>query len=325
MELLEDKIYELMSRILAGEASRDERTEHERRLKDASYRHMWAQCRMAWQVGQEAMVQQSVNVDEGWREIVKTIRKSDFKHSLGARYYRVAAVAALLVFSLIMGVWWLSGVKVHSVEVNVTDAIRDVVLPDGSTVTLKQGSTLQYQSDFGKHKRQVLLTGEAFFDVSPDVIHPFIIETKAFSIKVVGTSFNVRTNLDGFSNVDVDDGIVEVAFKRNKKEVFRLQRGEALMVKREGTVPKKMIASQNNWAWKSGRLSFRDETLEQVFMVLQRNYGWLFRVDDASILKEQMGAEFSESDPEYVLQVICQTFNLEAHRENNIVTLARRD
>jgi ferric-dicitrate binding protein FerR (iron transport regulator) len=325
MELLDDKIYEVMSRILAGEASQDERRLHERQLKEAGYRHMWRQCRMAWQLGQEAMVQQSVDVGQGWRQVAATIHQPGFKRSLWQRYYRVAAVAALLVLSLIMGIWWFSDVHNHPVEVIVADANQDVVLPDGSSVSLKQGSTLQYQSDFGKSKRQVLLTGEAFFDVSPDVIHPFVIETGAFSIKVVGTSFNVHTNLDGFSNVDVDNGVVEVAFKRNKKEVFRLQRGEALMIKSEEDAPKKLIASQNNWAWKSGRLSFRDETLEQVFMVLQRNYGWSFQVDDASILKEQMGAEFSESDPEYVLQVICQTFNLEAHREENIVTLSRRN
>ncbi|MGQ1946982.1 FecR family protein [Geofilum sp. OHC36d9] len=325
MELLEDKTYELMSRILAGEASQDERTVHERRLKDAGYRQMWTQCRMAWQLGHEAMVQQSVDVDEGWRHVKTTLHQTEFKGSLWQRYFRVAAVAALLVFSLVMGVWWFSGVQVHPVEVIVADAKRDVVLPDGSSVTLKQGSTLQYQSDFGKSNRQVSLTGEAFFDVSPDVIHPFIIETGAFSIKVVGTSFNVRTNLDGFSNVDVDGGIVEVAFKRNKAEVIRLQPGEALMMTAEADEPKKLIASKNNWAWKSGQLSFRNETLEQVFMVLQRNYGWLFRVEDASILEEQMGAEFSESDPDYVLQVICKTFNLEAHRENNIVTLVRRN
>jgi ferric-dicitrate binding protein FerR (iron transport regulator) len=325
MELLEDKTYELMSRVLAGEASQDERMVHERRLKDADYRHLWSQCRMAWQLGQKAMVQQSVDVDEGWRKVATTLHKAKFKRSLWQRHFRVAAVAALLVLSLVMGIWWFSGVQVHPVEMIVADAKRDVVLPDGSSVTLKQGSTLQYQSDFGKFKREVLLTGEAFFDVSPDVSHPFVIETGAFSIKVVGTLFNVRTNLDGFSNVDVDDGIVEVAFKRNKEAVFRLQPGEALMMKTEVDEPKKLIANKNNWAWKSGRLSFRNETLEQVFMVLQRNYGWLFQVDDASILKEQMGAEFSESDPEYVLQVICQTFNLEAHRQKNIVTLARRN
>ena len=67
-------------------------------------------------------------------------------------------------------------------------------LPDGSKIYLNRNSELSYRENFGKNKRDVKLTGEAFFEISPDAIKPFIIDAGKASVKVVGTSFNVITN-----------------------------------------------------------------------------------------------------------------------------------
>ena len=65
------------------------------------------------------------------------------------------------------------------------------ILPDGSSVQLNSGARIEYPSVFKKNLRKVKLSGEAMFDVEHDRKHPFIVETFASDIRVLGTKFNV--------------------------------------------------------------------------------------------------------------------------------------
>jgi transmembrane sensor len=66
-------------------------------------------------------------------------------------------------------------------------------LPDGTQVWLNSGSKLNYQRDFNSRSREVVLEGEAFFDVVKDPSHPFIVHASSIDIKVLGTSFTVKS------------------------------------------------------------------------------------------------------------------------------------
>jgi ferric-dicitrate binding protein FerR (iron transport regulator) len=64
-------------------------------------------------------------------------------------------------------------------------------LPDGTVIWQNSGSTIQYPRNFTRRNRQVILTGEAFFDVRTDKIHPFHVKTGELVVTVTGTRFNV--------------------------------------------------------------------------------------------------------------------------------------
>ena len=70
--------------------------------------------------------------------------------------------------------------------------IRDITLPDQSVVTLNRYSTLSFPSRFRGAKREVRLTGEAYFDVEKDTRHPFIVKAESVNVQVLGTQFNVE-------------------------------------------------------------------------------------------------------------------------------------
>ncbi|WP_336516648.1 FecR family protein [Pollutibacter soli] len=79
-------------------------------------------------------------------------------------------------------------------EVSTKNGSRSIVtLPDGTHVTLNSGSTLGYSKDFGNSNRDVELIGEGFFDVVHNENLPFIIHTKQVEIRVLGTMFNVKS------------------------------------------------------------------------------------------------------------------------------------
>ena len=81
---------------------------------------------------------------------------------------------------------------VHSFH-NADTVAMHVAMPDGTDVWLGPGTSLSYDDTFRVDGRNVELDGEAYFDVTHDAQHPFIVTTSAFRVRVLGTVFNVRS------------------------------------------------------------------------------------------------------------------------------------
>lgn len=74
---------------------------------------------------------------------------------------------------------------------------RSILLPDGSSVYLRENSELSYPEVFASSVREVKIRGEAFFEVTPNSEQPFIVDASGLSVKVLGTSFSVQTSDQG--------------------------------------------------------------------------------------------------------------------------------
>ena len=95
-----------------------------------------------------------------------------------------------------------------------------VVLPDSTVVTLNSESELSYASDFGKTHREVTLIGEAYFKVTHDAKHPFVVNARALKIKVYGTEFNLKCyENDKIIETTLVKGSLSIS-QKNSKEVF---------------------------------------------------------------------------------------------------------
>ena len=105
-----------------------------------------------------------------------------------------ASAAALIAVGVLVG---KSGGTVFSDSFNTicvdAGSKSRIVLADGTQVTMKASSKLRYPASFGSGPREVWLDGEAYFDVTHDAQHPFIVTTPAFRVRVLGTVFNVRS------------------------------------------------------------------------------------------------------------------------------------
>lgn len=107
------------------------------------------------------------------------------------RFAAAAAVAAILVASF-MTYRIVTAPFVHSFH-NADTVAMYVAMPDGTDVWLGPGTSLSYDDTFRVDGRNVELDGEAYFDVTHDAQHPFIVTTPAFRVRVLGTVFNVRS------------------------------------------------------------------------------------------------------------------------------------
>jgi transmembrane sensor len=95
------------------------------------------------------------------------------------------------------------------------EGTRQLLLADGTEVTLMAGARLTYPEQFGVGRREVMLEGAAFFDVAKDVRRPFLVHTRYAVAKVLGTRFQVVARPDGVMEVAVKTGKVAVSARQS--------------------------------------------------------------------------------------------------------------
>jgi hypothetical protein len=141
-------------------------------------------------------------------------------------------------------------------------------LTDGSSIALHEGAQISVAESFNDN-RKIILNGEAYFEVAKDPNHPFEVFFDKYSLKVLGTKFNIR-NIKGEDEkeVTVTEGIVKVFY--NSKEAMVLTKGQQLKLV-EGKAPELINVDPNNYiAWKTGQLEFKKTNLEEVMSLLSR-------------------------------------------------------
>jgi ferric-dicitrate binding protein FerR (iron transport regulator) len=103
--------------------------------------------------------------------------------------------------------------------------------PDGTSVVLNENSRISYNADFGKVRREIILEGEAYFDVARNPGIPLIIHAGNVDIKVLGTSFNVKAYpLDKGVETSLIRGMVEVSSKRSPERKVLLRPNEKVTI-----------------------------------------------------------------------------------------------
>lgn len=187
---------------------------------------------------------------------------------------RIAAGAALLLLTGMFFKDKLGNSSKTIAATTETDSTKELALSDGSKVTLNQSSQLVFSPKFEKNTREVELTGEAFFNISRDVDRPFVIETQAAKVTVLGTSFNVRSYPnDEIFEVFVETGKVKVDFKENGQSI-ELIPGQFIRFKSStGEMVKGLDKSAVPNAWRTGVISFKGQRLHNIFEGMQRLYG----------------------------------------------------
>ncbi|MBE9509577.1 MAG: DUF4974 domain-containing protein [Bacteroidetes bacterium] len=150
-------------------------------------------------------------------------------------------------------------------------------LPDGTVVWLNSGSTLKYPQSFSKRNRQAILSGEAYFDVTPDRLHPFVVKTEALDLKVLGTQLNVMAYPDeNYVLTTLEKGRISIERPNAGKKISRfcfLEPGEhAVFQKKSGAIRRFMTDTDKYTSWKEGKLIFRNDPLALVIKRLERWY-----------------------------------------------------
>ena len=213
---------------------------------------------------------QSIDIEEDWQ---KLRGRMGFRKQRSMRYIWQAAAAVVMLLGVGLLTQKLVFPTPDMLAVQSGNHLKEVVLPDGSLVTLNKEAELIYPEKFNRKQRKLKLVGEAFFKVVSNPDSPFVVnvDQKAL-VQVLGTSFNISPDVNGETiSVQVLEG--KVAFSSAKKGSDRI-----VLTKDEqatltaGTIIRADTVDLNFMSWKTGQLFFIYENIKEVCRQLEAHY-----------------------------------------------------
>lgn len=182
-----------------------------------------------------------------------------------------------------------------------------ITLPDSSIVWMNSGSKIQFPSRFSGDVREVFFSGEGFFEVAGDSLHPMNIHTPmGVMIKVLGTKFNLSAyNDDKDFSLMLLSGRVELMPKSGGeiRKIKPLERFTMDVTSLHYTISTP-VDTLPIVGWKDGWLIFDDTPLDVVFKNMKRRYGVSVKVEDPGILRKTLSAKFKEESASQVLDLM---------------------
>ncbi len=269
----------------------------------------------------------SIDVDKAWdklngrieaeRPVIKLRERSAMKSFL-----RIAAMVIIVA-----GLGWIAFEIAAPGKVVVASASDEknieVLLADGSRIYLNRDSRLTYSEKFGRNDRRVTLKGEAFFDIAPDPSRPFIIDAGSARVRVLGTSFNVRTD-NGNNEVEVFVSTGRVMLTSSDGSRSMTLEPDFIGRLSADNSSQALNTNVNYISWHTDMLAFEGERLSEVFADLKRTFNIDIVAADADINDFRLTSMFDNQPKDTIIQVICTTFNLRSVRDGETYSLLLR-
>lgn len=201
----------------------------------------------------------------------------------------------------------------------------EIVLSDGSTVHLNSGSSLKYPAKFLRSgNRQVYLTGEAFFEVSKDPEHPFIVNSNGMDVKVLGTKFNVSAYPeDTIVNTVLVEGSVRLGSQGFEDgESTLLEPGyKAAWDRTKHSATTEKVETDLYTGWMQGKLVIRKMGFDDILKKLERHYNVQITNRNKSLSQRVFTGTFDVETIEEVLNTFVAETYFEYRVEGSSITI----
>ena len=220
---------------------------------------------------------------------------------------------------------------------------KKLKLPDGTTVLLNAGSKLYIDKNFDGKIRIVKLDGEGFFDVVHNKT-PFIVQTKDFNVKVLGTKFNVKSyDSDSFSETALVAGSIQLELINRKNEILALKPGEKLSVRNveennksnkdlldntieEIRLSKNTITDNNEiveTAWTNNKIEIQAQNFADIKGILERWYKVKILFQDPKILEYKYTAVFTTETIDEVMSALQNAKHFNFTKKDNTIIITK--
>ncbi|GKG71683.1 anti-sigma factor [Parabacteroides goldsteinii] len=198
----------------------------------------------------------------------------------------------------------------------------NITLVDGTNVWLNARTSLSYPVKFGKNNRQVVLDGEAYFDVTKDKSKPFIVQTDNYNVEVLGTKFDVNAYSEtGEFETTLMSGSVKVASASDSTQKITLKPNNKVYLQ-DGKLHVTAVDDYNPYRWKEGLICFKNETFTSIMKDFEKYYGLTIQVKNKNVFKYVYTGKFRQTDGiDYALRVLQKDikFTYQRDDENQII------
>lgn len=265
----------------------------------------------------------SINLNEEWQIFKNNVGFDDKvlhpkrKENKGFSIYKIAAAIAAII---LIG---FASLYIFNPKKEVLLAQNEVVetnLPDGTKISINKNSKITYSKSFNKKERNIELKGDAYFKVEKDKTKPFIIKAESFYVEVLGTEFYVNSSFKE-RKVVVTEGTVAVYQRKDKSDKVIIKGGEEIVFdKKENKLRKIETFDKNCIAWKTKIFNFNNQSLEEIFKLLEAVYEVSFEFKNPRLKKCRQSVSFENQEIDGILNVLNATFeNINFKRNKNIV------
>jgi ferric-dicitrate binding protein FerR (iron transport regulator) len=319
-------IDDLLVKSLLDEATEAEQMEINQWLSDSDDNQRYFEhFELIWMQSKRLAAHSNVDEEAAWKRFKKRTQTLKEETPVIPLYpkpaYNFLRVAAMLFVTACVG--WIAYVLLapgSSEQLVISSGARTLIdtLPDGSIVTLNRKSTISYPAHFTGHTRQVTLTGEAFFDVTPDKGKPFIISVNDVTVRVVGTSFNVKDNAKK-TEVIVETGLVEVA--KNDYTVKISPREKATVIKSKPEVVRQNVEDQFYNYYRTGKLVCEDTPLWKLVEILNETYEAHIVIENDRIKDLIINTTFDQRSLDSTLSIVGETLTIKVERNGELIIL----
>lgn len=208
-----------------------------------------------------------------------------------------AAITLLAVPVAAYSGWQLGWVPSSYERLQADNQLKTVTLPDGSEVELNLGTQLSF-ANYKDQRRVTLNKGEAFFKVSHDITHPFVVRAGEGQVRVTGTQFNVWTYEDQVNVTLLEGSVLVSSNKRLSGEGLRLEPGMQARYRAGDYAPQinQTYANAQDLAWRNGKLVLDNLSLSDALPLINRYLNTPLMLADSATGKLRIGGVFNTQE-----------------------------
>ena len=300
---------------LEGKLSIEERIAFDQQMQSSlDFKKEVDDISFIWETTAELKLHKQINTQQNWKKISKQIATDKYKKKV-LSFIRTAA--AVLLIPVLIATYTLydtlkewNNIPVEQVELSSAyGLISKVTLPDGSEVWLNSGSSISYPKRFTNNKRNVQLTGEAYFKVTSDKSNRFdVVTSNGLQVSAYGTEFNVKAY--------EDENKIEATLAKGHVEVSEigqpisrtLHPGEQVIYYKNTSrmeVDKVNLAVETSW--KDGKMIFRRANMNEIVQRLARHFNVDIKLEGEELYDYKYSATFTTETLNDVLLLLEKT------------------
>jgi len=203
----------------------------------------------------------------------------------------------------------------------------ELILSDGTKIKLNAGTSIKYPVQFMPNQpREIVINGEAYFDVTKDSKNPFIVNANNLKVRVIGTEFNLSAYPEEqeISTVLVEGLVGLYDDETYTKETATLLKPgfKAVYNQADKAIYKEKVDTSLYTSWRTGRFIFRNSSFKNIVRRLERNYDVVIVNNNAELGEQYFSASFDiEEEITHILNTFSKSYTFSYVLNNNQIII----
>jgi len=244
---------------------------------------------------------------------------------------RVAATLLLLFCSALLTYFLVNRNKEHYYFATAGQEKMFKMLDDGTRIWLNRSSSIRYNSDFGKNKREIFLQGEAYFDVVKNSTVPLLIHAGRLDIEVKGTAFNINAYPKNRNvSVALIRGLIQVSDRLDRKQMLMLHPNQKISLPTSETktemksflvkfIPSAVLSLEINWM--RDTLRFKEEKLKDLSIRMEKKYDLKIEIKSKTLQEKHFSGVFTDESIQQAIEALKLAYPFTYSISNRLVVI----